>query len=724
MEKQSTLRGRLLAMLRQRRLLIRLLVSTLLIACIPLIIISTLLINGEKNNAAQTQRRQLTDVATAVASQIDVFVDSATRVNTKMQLAGELYENVIGQSVQTELDGLQLIRYFTNALPFVSSYGLYFPSGEGMVYADTGKYSAAVYAQRVVSMEPTAFVSSLALAEKAQFVHWDDLGGNMLYIAPIRMGSIRTITRVGVYVLSPSSLLSALKIQLMDTYRLAAIYDEDDRLLYLEANSPISILSFEDSRFAEVRGGDGAAYVASLQSSGKGYQCVVYMRQSEFQHNMETISAYVRNLAILNVVICILLLIMVVMFNYRPLARVVKNVRYYDDAPPADQNEMEYLLDVYKSLAEEKEQLKIRVYEQKLLIIDHTLESILSGRQVSPRDMESIAFLGPDFLVINAYLKEARNVEALIEGNHFEAPVYVIEMYFDNLLAFICHVDDPSQAGQDAILRRVRELVQDEEIRLGVSAVQHELSRLFPAYREAEKNLRASAVTSPAGTLAPALASPLDAPETVPRLANALKSGDAFVISYARAAFEAVPTTQQTPHAQRYAAYQIIDLYRYAAKTAGMTLEMPAIQRTLQEGSLEEIRDALVRTLIVLCEKRQRQPVETVDETYAHVLAFINENFANPLFCMNDVAAYLGVTVFAASRMLKSMTGINFRRYLNDMRVEYARDLLQTTDLPVNDIAEQAGFTSASYFITIFKQTEGVTPSHFRKHAGYKPGSM
>ena len=67
--------------------------------------------------------------------------------------------------------------------------------------------------------------------------------------------------------------------------------------------------------------------------------------------------------------------------------------------------------------------------------------------------------------------------------------------------------------------------------------------------------------------------------------------------------------------------------------------------------------------------------------------------------------------------MFKTLIGINFRKYLNDLRIEHARDLLLTTDLTVNEISEQSGFMSPSYFISVFKKTEDVTPNEFRKIA-------
>ena len=79
------------------------------------------------------------------------------------------------------------------------------------------------------------------------------------------------------------------------------------------------------------------------------------------------------------------------------------------------------------------------------------------------------------------------------------------------------------------------------------------------------------------------------------------------------------------------------------------------------------------------------------------------------------MADHLGVSIYTASRMLKTLTGINFRKYLNDMRLERAKELLITTDMPISVVSDQAGFTSTSYFIKTFKDSENMTPSSYRK---------
>jgi transcriptional regulator GlxA family with amidase domain len=66
-------------------------------------------------------------------------------------------------------------------------------------------------------------------------------------------------------------------------------------------------------------------------------------------------------------------------------------------------------------------------------------------------------------------------------------------------------------------------------------------------------------------------------------------------------------------------------------------------------------------------------------------------------------------------RRFKSATGSSLIAYLQNLRVEEAKGLLETTDTPVDEISYAAGYADASFFRRVFKRLTGLTPSHYRK---------
>ncbi len=67
------------------------------------------------------------------------------------------------------------------------------------------------------------------------------------------------------------------------------------------------------------------------------------------------------------------------------------------------------------------------------------------------------------------------------------------------------------------------------------------------------------------------------------------------------------------------------------------------------------------------------------------------------------------------SQLFKSEIGVGFLTYLSNMRLEKAKKLLVSTALSVAEIAEQCGYSDYRVFTKVFKKTEGITPSQFRR---------
>lgn len=65
-------------------------------------------------------------------------------------------------------------------------------------------------------------------------------------------------------------------------------------------------------------------------------------------------------------------------------------------------------------------------------------------------------------------------------------------------------------------------------------------------------------------------------------------------------------------------------------------------------------------------------------------------------------------------RIMKQELGITPTKYITNLRLQYAANLLATTDYDILSISIQLGFSSLSHFITIFKEKFGLPPSKYR----------
>ena len=65
--------------------------------------------------------------------------------------------------------------------------------------------------------------------------------------------------------------------------------------------------------------------------------------------------------------------------------------------------------------------------------------------------------------------------------------------------------------------------------------------------------------------------------------------------------------------------------------------------------------------------------------------------------------------------LFKAETGMSLTQYLKSLRLERARELLETTFLSVKQIMTTAGLTNKSHFVKDFKKAYGMTPTQYRR---------
>nr|WP_249930836.1 helix-turn-helix transcriptional regulator [Paenibacillus polymyxa] len=58
------------------------------------------------------------------------------------------------------------------------------------------------------------------------------------------------------------------------------------------------------------------------------------------------------------------------------------------------------------------------------------------------------------------------------------------------------------------------------------------------------------------------------------------------------------------------------------------------------------------------------------------------------------------------SRLSAKETGENFTTYLAKLKIKWAKQLLEVTDMPISQISDELGFNESGYFIKIFKNSK------------------
>lgn len=133
----------------------------------------------------------------------------------------------------------------------------------------------------------------------------------------------------------------------------------------------------------------------------------------------------------------------------------------------------------------------------------------------------------------------------------------------------------------------------------------------------------------------------------------------------------------------------------------------------LEIDTLEEMEDWIIHfftsSLVVAEEVKELSKRTEVLDACQYVSLNLNRRIT-----LDEVAEHLFMNPSYFSRLFRKETGETFIEYVNRMKVERAKELLDQTSLPVAKIGEALGYDNHSYFIKMFRSQAGVTPQEYR----------
>jgi len=95
------------------------------------------------------------------------------------------------------------------------------------------------------------------------------------------------------------------------------------------------------------------------------------------------------------------------------------------------------------------------------------------------------------------------------------------------------------------------------------------------------------------------------------------------------------------------------------------------------------------------------------------LLLYANENYKKKCL-LYDASEYVGFDYAYISKCFKKSIGMTYNQYVNYLRIQESKKLLQTTEKTITEIALECGFLSLRVFSRKFLEIEGMTPSAYR----------
>lgn len=97
------------------------------------------------------------------------------------------------------------------------------------------------------------------------------------------------------------------------------------------------------------------------------------------------------------------------------------------------------------------------------------------------------------------------------------------------------------------------------------------------------------------------------------------------------------------------------------------------------------------------------------------VLNYIYENYLDDNFSVKSMASHFQTSVSNISHFFKKNMEVTISQYVEQIKLERAKEMLKTSDKKVSEIAEILRYANSTAFIEMFKKYEGVTPGAYRE---------
>lgn len=149
------------------------------------------------------------------------------------------------------------------------------------------------------------------------------------------------------------------------------------------------------------------------------------------------------------------------------------------------------------------------------------------------------------------------------------------------------------------------------------------------------------------------------------------------------------------------------DEFRILVRRNGSTNESKLVLGTLL-NLLALISDGVRRSK----HSEKRGDVENIDS----IIEYMNMNYEKKL-TVSTLAEMAGYSVSRFLHLFSETIGKPPMRYLRDIRLANACELLDTSEYPVSKIADLCGFNDPLYFSRVFADKYGLSPSVYRKRA-------
>ena len=283
-----------------------------------------------------------------------------------------------------------------------------------------------------------------------------------------------------------------------------------------------------------------------------------------------------------------------------------------------------------------------------------------------------------------------------------------------HVLAILCNVESEEQ--HQTILRRLRQFLNRQPIHffMGEGSVCDSIAGVSASYLAALSQLRFS-INSHNRTESDAAAHKSESSKLVAQIISQIERGCCQEALLNLDSYMKEIEQNQSELTRRYHVMDISFAIRELCTKLEYELSEQQLSILLSMGNVQSIHFALFHLIPALCACASEKNKNGILSTDHIVMDYLNRHYCDYDISVQKIAEAVGIGINRTSAIIKDNTNSSLKTVVTSMRIEQAKRLLKDTSLSIADISTHLGYSSASYFIRVFKISENITPEAYRK---------
>lgn len=142
---------------------------------------------------------------------------------------------------------------------------------------------------------------------------------------------------------------------------------------------------------------------------------------------------------------------------------------------------------------------------------------------------------------------------------------------------------------------------------------------------------------------------------------------------------------------------------------------LSSIKRITKENANLLTEGVLFYALSFFSKETASSYPEEKENALSVIVDYVDRNYTDHSLSLSKLSEIFNYTEKHLSTLFKKHMKIGFNQYLNDLRIQYASELLEKNRGSVSDISAACGYIDPFYFSKVFKKKTGKTPTRWRK---------